>query len=1029
MDSTQTIIRRNGNHSDYGGHHPNRRKSRKRQRSCSSSTKSRTNSHSLYLLYYSAVLLVLMSTSLTTAHTYSQCYRHLYDANGAANGDTVLQNEEFANAVQRITYSAISVPNFASLSTDLRLFLGANNINLSLQGLSPSAAPIPVIDEFCFKLYEALIEEFEVPYSLGTCQVQMSLADRGADGTNAIDFRLQKQINQEFATFANKMTTDSLYGNSPTFQSLPEPVRLVYGDFEESSAQQFIDITGALPFSQADDAQKKRLESLCRQITVAIQAGIAVAGPPPTPAPVQDTGCSTDYTTSECLSRMVLADLNPSNNILSQEEFVRFIELLADCDKKQFKFLPTTVQTLYGNKAAADGTNGVSILGARYNDRTISRTEVLDEFCEDLRQVLIDGAGETAPPTPAPTAVPPLECNPIPFDSCTLAMATSELGTRNDSLDQEEYVIFINKATGFEFFEEFSFEQLGPDLIANYVALATLPNGEIPITGSVPGLPTINRTPEQTENLRSICDSTNAALEITLCPSNGGGTEPTISPAPTTESGSAIVYNAFVISNDQDLTADELSAGEEYDGINEGYINLISDVVIGEDNRRMLSRPSLRLLPATGIADESTEVYEIANTDCPSSVNTTIGTVVCHVAYGRFNVSYAGESNETEFVESITNLTQEALIREQNGLQSYIFAAFPNTSITVVGLPEDGFLRPEEPAPAPGPPVQPRSGGSGDGGNGAIIGIVIAVVVVALLVGGYLYYRHRNGQDLCCFEFSMPSFGGGRGQKKQRNNTEDDFEDEYGKDPEMAVDSDRNNGMPPRTPSGSKGFNLPGGITLPIPTLGNRDKPSGDEEESNGFSVQEQESSGDSKSPEDYRYGAGGNGRNSATERNEVPNNTSNVFGSFGLGRSRRGSLGMMQITRNKPPHGGRGGPEDERSHSGNGESIQDMSRVGDYGFDVQGNNSFLGTAQSEASQSENLEEGDWNPQSSNTGNAWGTSAWGQRNDARESDEFSEEEEEESSDYEDDDDGETFEDKANSEEESSEDDTCTYIII
>jgi len=108
----------------------------------------------------------------------------------------------------------------------------------------------------------------------------------------------------------------------------------------------------------------------------------------------------TDFTMAECLDSMVSADLRPTNNALSQPEFVSFIELLAGRNLVQFNLLPQPVKQVYRQKANSDSTVGVSILGARFKDRTISRTLVLETFCENLRQALKGGSNAGLPASP-----------------------------------------------------------------------------------------------------------------------------------------------------------------------------------------------------------------------------------------------------------------------------------------------------------------------------------------------------------------------------------------------------------------------------------------------------------------------------------------------------------------------------------------------------------------------------------------------------------------------------------------------------
>jgi len=154
----------------------------------------------------------------------------------------------------------------------------------------------------------------------------------------------------------------------------------------------------------------------------------------------------------------------------------------------------------------------------------------LDAFCCETDWAVqnpgtsITQAPATAPPDGSATSAPTFD---VFF--CQRSMASSDL-ERNDKLNKQEYVIFLNRLTNSEFIGK-TYDQLDAGLQANYGNLAG-DEGNISIFGSKPDQKDISV--EQENNLSNICLETSIALNggALLSTDNTTGT-PTNNPAST----------------------------------------------------------------------------------------------------------------------------------------------------------------------------------------------------------------------------------------------------------------------------------------------------------------------------------------------------------------------------------------------------------------------------------------------------------------------------------------------------------------
>ena len=657
------------------------------------------------------VNLVLLCWALFThravADDFGFCYESIQDANENGSNDSALDVTEYLDVVKKITHGALTTLSATLLGVfdTLKNAEGVIPISVSI-GFDPEGDAL--LDELCDSTFAGVLASIGQIPDYDECRTRMFFADASPQNN-----KLEKQ--REFPHFANLMTETNLYSEDANFNTIPEPVQRVFEDFKDTSGVEGIDVTDAWkgPDQSISQFQLRRLNNICRQVLVAIHAGKALS---------VDDALGVEFSFDQCAANMILADTEPPNNILLVDEYVVFLNgLTGDTfSGRSFDSLPSLLKQNYVVKATTDGTDGISIEGSRPGSSGES-VLALEEFCSATEDALNGGSAT--------------DSFQMSFSDCTIAMATSEIDSRSNALDREEYVLFVNKATNFEYFRDDDFDDLPQPLVDNYNALAPDSNG-IPIDGSFPGLP---RSSEQNTTLSVICTATAAAIQKAINPG------PTVSPTPSPNESIVTVYNAFVVSNNDSLLLSDILSGDENTGLNEGYNDFVASVT-GElvvRGRRLLSeRDNMeRFLSATGVVNGTPTLYEFQNYDCPATV--TSEGAICHVVYGSFNATFVNEANISAMQQTLTEATQTAVNRTVNGLQSFIVSAYPDTKLVVVGVPEDGRVQPEGTAGI-------RSGGSSEGDDddgvnvGVVIGILLAVFVICCCLCGFLIWQYQS---------------------------------------------------------------------------------------------------------------------------------------------------------------------------------------------------------------------------------------------------------------------------------------------
>lgn len=850
-------------------------------------------------------LLVMISLLLLQPVASQTPYRTCYEALSSADGDrnSVLTQAEYVESLRILTFGAVSVNSYENLSEELKSGFtfrapdGSPGVDISEVASSSSSS----MSLFCTSIYAGLVESLGIATSQQACFIAMSVGDIGRDDALAAE--------PDFVRYANQMAGGS-YGISISFASLPPPLQAVYNDFADGDNG--IPVIGSKPGTTPTIEDQSFLTNLCRQTAVAVVAGeqpmatpATMAGTTPaTSAPVSSptdgAGSITPlFTFSDCTTAMLVSDLN-RDDFFAQAEYLRFLNRLTTnaFSDQTFGTLPSRLQSNYNVLATKDGqipVNGSKPGSAPSAEELASLENVCDSTETALREENSGGgvvptfaptmttSGITMAPVPTeqttgspdPVAIPTLRpvtapsVPTIPFNICTLNMATSDLD-RSGSLSSNEYFNFVNKIAG-NTYDGLTFDTL-PDAVQE--AFDGLSDGKlIDVLGSFPG----QRPNEAREaELEAICATSLEAIYGP--PLVTATTTPSVDPAPTTSPSAAqvqniIVFNGFYIFNVKGVRAATLISGQNRDGLNRGYEAFVRNItaefiattqVPGEPQRHLRSRH----LEEPGLAPEAARIYEIDDVDCPPVIN--VESTFCQIVYAEFEVHHIREPAADAFFESLTRITQDAIVGDKTGLNAFVLAANPNSDVEVLGPAEQ--LRPINlpgvQEPVPGNPVGAESGGNQ---AGLIAGIFVAIAVI-VTVAGIVHYRKRKGDRYGLNSgFSTPSFFKRKPKSNpnvpevnslgsaQNHGEHHDLEDGFGRFETIETKS-------PMKPGGMAGFF--GGS--------HHSKSGSDDEESGGFSVQEQ-----SPIKRDARNALGD------IEVSDNGHLKGNAFGGFGFGKKK----------------------------------------------------------------------------------------------------------------------------------------------
>jgi hypothetical protein len=794
--------------------------------------------------------------------TLQQCQIAL--AIGDSNRDDVLAGEveypRFVNQLSGQQFSGttsvadLPQPYQDSYSKYADSSIGGIDVQGSKPGQTPTAAQEEQLNELCTETIAILNGEevqpgppTDPPAPTDAPQPTADDASSNIDCTGTIpraqcntglaiaDLSRDDLLNEaEYVRLVNRLSNNAYAGSS--FDDLPGNIKDNYNKFATTSNQ--INIFGSKPGQSADSTQDGFLDDFCCETDLAVQnpgapTEPAVSPPTPIPAPSEgpptggggDLDCTGTVPRSQCNTAMSIADLS-RDDLLNEAEYVRFVNRLSSNQYAGSSFgeLPSNIQTTFNNFATTGGQ--VDISGSKPGQTASPDQDLfLDDFCcaTDL-SILNPSSPDEIQPTPEPTPAAPSSDGTFPptfADTfCRTAMASSDFN-RDDQLNEEEYVRFLNRLTSNEFAGQV-FSDLNTELQTNFVTLAGSDN-QIDIFGSKPGQTANDR---QEEFLGQICLDTAIALSAggrnppdlptsapgdpTLAP-DGQPSDTTSAPTqvgvepvqPTFPPGLSEVYNSFIIANTLGLTASDLQSGANREGLDNAYtefatksvrqIGVVTEVtgsrnLIDESMTNsstyvpsMLRRRKLVIELVVG----STSIYLLEDSECPDTIQ-AVNT--CQTAFAQFQVSITDEDPQTVS----DDYTAASQVQIRNGLlQTTLDEVDPRNALDVVNAsfpvratvqPTPAPVAPTE-APAPAPP----SGNGGDGGGSSSTGPIIGGVIGGLVVIAICVYIYFRGVP---FGMSAPSFKfGGRGGNK--TDDEDDGEGGFDKDDDAsAADKD-----------------------------------------------------------------------------------------------------------------------------------------------------------------------------------------------------------------------------------------------
>lgn len=396
----------------------------------------------------------------------------------------------------------------------------------------------------------------------------------------------------EYLNVVNQLVSKSLVADdnydatsTSTFDQLSSALNQYYDDITDEEIGG-INISGSKPGKVPTTEQEIQLNELCEftksiamdvnygeEVPASASASASISAS--ASAPTDDISilsiesinvdCSAAYDRGQCNVDLSISD-GYQNNLLDKSDYVRFVNRISDNDYSgvQFEQLPQNIQENYNKFATSDGQ--VDISGSKPGQRVSVEQDIfLDTFCCETNWVV---QNSDVPITFGPTVAPrPSEITLAPtFDLffCQRSMASSDLD-RDDKLNEDEYIIFLNRLTGNEFVDVTFFDELDTVLKSNFNNLAGN-DGEIYIYGSKPGQ---TEKIEEEASLVEVCLDTAVALS--------GGSPPSVAPTADPQNENLTYPPA---SNESDCYSFiELSDSDRDEYLNEiEYIDFVNEL-------------------------------------------------------------------------------------------------------------------------------------------------------------------------------------------------------------------------------------------------------------------------------------------------------------------------------------------------------------------------------------------------------------------------------------------------------------------
>ena len=770
------------------------------------------------------------------------------------------------------------------------------------------------------------------------CSAYMSYADLSRD--NLMD-------EDEYLRFIARFSMNG-YTDVP-YEELPCNFIQNYEKFATGAGGQ-IDITGGKPGQPApSDDQDEHLTDLCCETDLAVQnpetTCAPTVGPPPTVAPEPSAPTIAPEPSGppvsappDCKSAMASSDFN-RDDYLNQEEYVRFLNRRTQnlFLGQTFDELPQSLKCNYEN--LKDPTKDeISVIGSKPGQTATDDEERhLVNICSSTDEALTSestacsNTSSPAPVAPVTPTLPPTFADNI----CRVSISSSDFD-RDDYLNEDEYVTVLNRLTRNQFLGE-TFDTLEYPFPETYVGL-TDETGQIYIFGAKAGQ---DADDDQEEFIIEICfQISHALIGETIAPTPSIG-EPTFAPGPTTvpdptpvpepptyvpeppptfPPGISEVYNSFLVTNSEGLTAAEVANGTDFDNLNTAYGEFAEQATNDLNGQResgsvsRLLRKRRRRLEVSFV-NASEDIYLLVDLDCPESIPGEVGS--CLTAYASFQVTIDDE--DPDEVSAFYTAGAQALISDgllqqvltETDPQSSLVvrnasfpvknttppttgpgttpspstapspnattSSMPSTQPTISPQPSISFQPSISPSPTVAPNVTetdspvaaPTGGGEGSGdddkdekgGGGSAAGAVIGVVAVIILLGGGGYFYHKRYGFPSCPTVARVGQAKKPGSGSDFKGSDRDGESDNGREPYgMGNIFGSSPGASDKKDSGN--------------TFGN-DVDDDSDGEDNGFGFGNNEPAEDNKDEGDIAFGGGNTFGSMAQETN----NTFNTFG------------------------------------------------------------------------------------------------------------------------------------------------------
>ena len=341
------------------------------------------------------------------------------------------------------------------------------------------------------------------------CKTDLIVSDRNRNSLlDADEFgNFLEELSDQRVSAANFVNLDIIFQNA--YENLT------------NSNEVTIDIGGFRPGLTPSKDEYENLIRICNQTYTALdkyeKEALDAPAFHPSLSPAVDVN-STQLSEIElrtCKKFMVLSDSN-RNSILEETEFIAFVSRMTttqDFSGNEFDDLDVSFRAIYDGKTSAVG--GIDIDGSKPGqESTPTQENLFRKLCTEVTGAIEEleanapttkGPIVQSTPSQAPSSTD-VEISDEFFRVCKTAMLIADRN-RNDVLEAEEYVRFLNRLTISEFSGEV-FADLEPTLQQGFLRVSM--DGKVNVYGSKPGT-----TPSDEENihLRHVCESVHIAIE------------------------------------------------------------------------------------------------------------------------------------------------------------------------------------------------------------------------------------------------------------------------------------------------------------------------------------------------------------------------------------------------------------------------------------------------------------------------------------------------------------------------------------